>query len=56
MISIRNKWKKQEASNGIGLENLRGQLGLLYGDKFDLRIGADDETGFLVNLALANNT
>jgi sensor histidine kinase YesM len=56
LISMSNKWKQHESRNGIGLDNLRGQLSLLYGDKFDLRIDADNERGFLVNLLLANNT
>lgn len=55
-ISTSNKWKQQESNSGIGLENLRGQLVLLYGNGFDLRIDADHEKGFLVNLTLANNT
>jgi sensor histidine kinase YesM len=55
LISICNKYRGGTPGGGIGLDNLRGQLGLLYGDKFDLQIDADEERGFSVNLALANN-
>ena len=52
MISIRNSWKNGVSGNGIGLDNLRGQLDLLYGKKYELLIGTDKPDEFSVNLSI----
>ena len=54
LISITNSRKRSTAGNGIGLDNLRGQLDLLYGERFKLRIDTDDDNLFSVNLTLTN--
>lgn len=49
-ITVRNSWKRTEAGNGIGLDNLRGQLDLLYGSAYELLINTDTPGEFCVNL------
>jgi len=52
LISIRNSWKTKELGNGIGLENLRSQLDLLYGEKYKLLIDTEVPDEFSVNITL----
>jgi len=50
-ISIRNSWRSKESGSGIGLENLKSQLSLLYRGNHTLSITSQDEE-FLVELVL----
>jgi len=52
IISVRNSWKDKPSGNGIGLENLRRQLNLLYGDEFQLLIESNKPEEFAVNLTI----
>ena len=52
IISVRNSWKAKASGNGIGLENLRRQLNLLYGDEFQLFIESNRPEEFSVNLTI----
>ena len=54
IISVRNSWKNKTSGNGIGLENLRRQLNLLYGDEFQLFIESNKPKEFAVNLTILN--
>jgi len=51
-ISVSNSWKKKVSGNGIGLDNLRRQLNLLYGEKVQLSIEASRPEEFSVNLII----
>ncbi len=51
-ISVTNSWKKKVSGTGIGLDNLRRQLNLLYGEKVKLSIEANKPEEFSVNLII----
>jgi LytS/YehU family sensor histidine kinase len=51
-ISVRNSWRKKVSGNGIGLENLRRQLNLLYGERVRLSIETNIPEEFSVNLVI----
>jgi two-component system LytT family sensor kinase len=52
IISVSNSWKAKAPGNGIGLENLRRQLNLLYGEEFQLFIESNRPDEFAVNLTI----
>jgi LytS/YehU family sensor histidine kinase len=52
IISVSNSWKAKASGNGIGLENLRRQLNLLYGEEFQLFIESNRPDEFAVNLTI----
>lgn len=51
-ISVRNSWRKKVSGNGIGLDNLRRQLNLLYGENAQLTVDANRKEEFSVNLII----
>lgn len=51
-ITVCNSWKPKDPGNGIGLENLRSQLDLLYREKYKLLIDTEAPDEFLVNITL----
>jgi two-component system LytT family sensor kinase len=53
LISISNSWRNTASGKGIGLNNLLGQLNLLYGEKFDLVVESNKPEEFSVNLVLS---
>lgn len=56
VISVRNSRRSTEAGNGIGLENLKGRLSLLYGPDHTLRFENNDPDEFSVDLMLNKTT
>lgn len=51
-LSLRNSCSTGAPGNGIGLNNLRGQLDLLYKERYDLRIDTQTPGVFSMNLTL----
>ena len=51
-IAISNSWRSKEAGNGIGLENLKGQLNHLYPENYSLLVNTNKPNEFSVNLFL----
>ncbi len=51
-ISISNSWTNTVSGNGIGLQNLRSQLDLLYRERYSLVIDSCRANEFHVNLVL----
>jgi LytS/YehU family sensor histidine kinase len=51
-LLLSNSSKTINSGNGIGLNNLRGQLDLLYGDDYTLTIEANKPEEFSLNLTL----
>jgi sensor histidine kinase YesM len=43
--------EESDNNNGIGIENSKNRLDLLYGDKYSLNIN-DDNNEFYVNLSI----
>ena len=54
LISISNSWRNKTSGKGIGLNNLLGQLNLLYGEKFNLVVESNKPEEFSVNLVLSD--
>ena len=50
-VMIRNGWSSQNSGSGIGLQNLRNQLDLLYPQSYDFRIEDRPPGEFSVNLS-----
>lgn len=53
-IVVKNKWESRVSGNGIGLQNLRSQLNLLYHDRYDWRV-LEDGQEFSITLTLNKN-
>lgn len=51
-VEIKNSWSKSEPGQGIGLENLRGQLSHLYPERHVLKVVNHIPGEFLVSLTL----
>jgi sensor histidine kinase YesM len=51
-ILIANSWQNKKSGNGIGLQNLRSQLDLLFKENYSLIIDSSIESEFHVNLVL----
>lgn len=51
-IAISNSWGNGKVREGIGLQNLRGQLDLLYPGRYSLSIDTSIQNEFRVNLTL----
>ncbi|HOX84269.1 MAG TPA: hypothetical protein PLS08_14675, partial [Chryseolinea sp.] len=51
-ISIVNSWQNKISGNGIGLENMKSQLGLLFKESYSLIVDSSKTNEFHVNLVL----
>lgn len=51
-ISIGNSWLNKKSGNGIGLQNMRSQLDLLFKDRYSLIVDSSIANEFHVNLVL----
>lgn len=51
-LIVRNSWQKREQRNGIGLQNLRSQLNLLFPSKHTMHVNNDSIDEFVVTLII----